>query len=171
MPLERKRRLGNPGKRALPKEGTITILPPAQVLDPTGELTGLELRERIASSPAQHWIAEQDKLGLLELMCQAWDERIELKQAMVDAAERSLDYSDDERRRWTRYMRDETIRALRADVRRLEAQLTQWLSLLGLTPVDRTRMGVAEVGRQSRLEELKQRRDRQLGRGSRSRTG
>jgi P27 family predicted phage terminase small subunit len=36
-----------------------------------------------------------------------------------------------------------------------EAQITKWLSLLGLTPSDRGRLGVAEVKAQSALERIR----------------
>jgi len=46
-------------------------------------------------------------------------------------------------------------RALRA----LNSEISSALSLLGFTPTDRTRLGLAEVKRESRLEELQRRRD------------
>jgi len=36
-----------------------------------------------------------------------------------------------------------------------ETQLTKWMSLLGLTPSDRGRLGVAEVKAQSALERIR----------------
>jgi hypothetical protein len=45
----------------------------------------------------------------------------------------------------------------RKALRELDRQLVANLSLLGFTPTDRTRLGVAEVKRQSKLEELKSR--------------
>ena len=40
----------------------------------------------------------------------------------------------------------------------LEKQISSNLGLLGLTPTDRTRMGVAEVQKNNKLEEMLQRR-------------
>jgi hypothetical protein len=45
----------------------------------------------------------------------------------------------------------------RKALRELDKSITGNLSLLGFTPVDRTRMGVAEVKAMSKLEELKSR--------------
>jgi hypothetical protein len=45
----------------------------------------------------------------------------------------------------------------RRGLRELDKQLVNNLSLLGFSPTDRTRLGVAEVKRRSKLEELKQR--------------
>jgi hypothetical protein len=45
----------------------------------------------------------------------------------------------------------------RKALRELDRQLVANLSLLGFTPTDRTRLGVAEVKRQSKLAEFKAR--------------
>jgi hypothetical protein len=45
----------------------------------------------------------------------------------------------------------------RKALRDLDRQLVANLSLLGFTPTDRSRLGVAEVKRQSKLEELRSR--------------
>ena len=45
----------------------------------------------------------------------------------------------------------------RKALRDLDRQLVANLSLLGFSPVDRSRLGVAEVKRQSKLEELRNR--------------
>ncbi len=44
----------------------------------------------------------------------------------------------------------------------LEAQITKWLSLLGLTPSDRGRLGVAEVKAQTALERIRAERARRV---------
>ena len=46
----------------------------------------------------------------------------------------------------------------RKALRDLDTSIIRNLSLLGFTPVDRTRMGVAEVKARSKLEELRERR-------------
>ena len=47
---------------------------------------------------------------------------------------------------------------LRRGLRELDKQIVSNLSLLGFTPSDRTRLGVAEVKAQSKLEELMERK-------------
>jgi hypothetical protein len=47
---------------------------------------------------------------------------------------------------------------LRRGLRELDRQIVSNLSLLGFTPSDRSRLGVAEVKAKSRLEELMERR-------------
>jgi hypothetical protein len=44
-------------------------------------------------------------------------------------------------------------------LRELEKNITNSLSLLGFTPTDRSRLGVAEVKAKSKLEELRAKRD------------
>jgi hypothetical protein len=47
----------------------------------------------------------------------------------------------------------------RKALRELEKNITNSLSLLGFTPTDRSRLGVAEVKAKSKLEELRAKRD------------
>jgi hypothetical protein len=47
----------------------------------------------------------------------------------------------------------------RKALRELEKNIVNNLSLLGFTPADRSRMGVAEVKARSKLEELRAKRD------------
>lgn len=55
------------------------------------------------------------------------------------------------------YRRPETIA-----LDELEKRIAAWLAALGLTPADRSRLGVAEVKARSKLEAL---RDRRASRG------
>lgn len=48
--------------------------------------------------------------------------------------------------------------AMRRGLRELDKQIVSNLSLLGFTPSDRSRLGVAEVKAKSKLEELMERR-------------
>lgn len=47
----------------------------------------------------------------------------------------------------------------RSGLRELERQIISQLALLGFTPSDRARLGIAEVKKESKLEELMRRRD------------
>lgn len=80
------------------------------------------------------WISPNTDGELFLMTCEMIDERWNLRVKVMT--------SGDPRER----------RALR-DLDRL---IVSNLSLLGLTPADRTRLGVAEVKRVSKLEELKQ---------------
>jgi len=136
VPTERKRRTGNPGKRALPKVASVTMLPRVVgVPDPLRELgeQGSLMWARIWTTGAS-WIAPTD-VELVQLACELMDERVSLRAAVLAGSE------------W----RD------RVALRTLEGDLRHMLSALGLTPTDRSRLGVAEVRAQSVLEGLRER--------------
>jgi hypothetical protein len=143
-PVEDKRRRGNPGKHALP--APIIALAPVSRL-PAGRLpdSGEALIEQILDGPASTWIADPDRLALLQLLRDGWDERLRLREA--------IDNLGDE------WINGRYTPAVFLRLERVEKGLTTWLSLLGLTPSDRSRLGVAEVKARSRLEGLRARRD------------
>jgi len=133
-PTEQKRLLGNPGKRAIAPLGKVAVLPAAigtpEPPRPLGA-AGSELWERIWDR-AIHWISPTTDIELALMTCESVDERAALRfrvLAMNDPEERRL-------------------------LRSLDAQIIQSLSLLGFTPTDRTRLGVAEVRAQSAIESI-----------------
>ena len=139
-PLEQKKKLGNPGKRALPDDAALqklepasgTPTPPRPLLQP-----GLELWDRIWQTGAQ-WISPETDLEILIMTCELVDERWNLR---------------------IRVMQKDEPRTRRA-LRELDRQIVSNLSLLGLTPSDRSRLGVAEVKAKSKLQEMMERHDR-----------
>ncbi|MBM3659485.1 MAG: phage terminase small subunit P27 family [Actinobacteria bacterium] len=138
VPIEKKRARGNPGKRPLPDPATTPALPAVEVLpDPTRPLgpPGRELWDRAWTAGAA-WIARTD-LELLLMTCEQLDERVALRAHALQSP------GDLDRRR---------------ALRDLDKQIVGNLSLLGFTPTDRTRLGLAEVKRASKLEELRSRR-------------
>ena len=133
-PIEEKRRIGNPGGRALPKE--IAYVPggyiePARPL----EFAGRQLWEA-AMKTGENWIARNSDTQLLLLTCEQMDRRNDLMTKIIETDE------------WRLY------RALHD----LEKMITTNLSLLGFTPTDRSRLGIAEVKKASKLEELMSRK-------------
>jgi hypothetical protein len=135
-PLEQKRLTGNPGKRALPKEGELVVIPQVdnpQPLRPLGDV-GLAFWDE-AWNKGQLWLGRTDK-WLVQLTAEMLDEREELRQSVMDNAG-----SDDS---W----RD------RRQLRDLERSIISNLSLLAWTPVDRSRYGLAEVKAKSKLAEF-----------------
>lgn len=135
-PLEQKRLLGNPGKRALPQEGTLVLLPSSyEIPNPPRPLVteaGKEFWNKIWGM-GQTWLSPTTDSELLLITAELIDERWALRGQVL------------------KYNRPEERKALRD----LERQLINNLSLLGFTPTDRTRLGVAEVKRVSKLEELR----------------
>lgn len=138
-PLEQKRMLGNPGKRTLPKEGELIQLDPiAEVPAPPRPLGkyGLELWDRVWNMGST-WVSPTTDLELLLMTCEMIDERWNLRATV-------LRDGDPKQRRQLRY---------------IEQAIVSNLSLLGFSPSDRTRLGVAEVKAKSKLEELMARRN------------
>jgi len=136
-PTEQKRLTGNPGKRKLPNQNEIVLLPTAyDIPEPKRPLMapGLELWNSVWGM-AQTWLSPTTDSEILLMTCELMDERWNLR---------------------ARVMRDNRPEDRKA-MRELDRQLVANLSLLGFTPTDRTRLGVAEVKRQSKLEELRSR--------------
>jgi hypothetical protein len=139
-PIEQKRLTGNPGKRALPKEGSLVLLPSLyEVPEPPRPLVttaAKELWERTWSM-GQTWLSPSTDIELLLMTCEMIDERWNLRIKVLQ------DNRPEERR----------------GLRELDKQIVNNLSLLGFTPTDRSRLGVAEVKRVSKLEELRAKRE------------
>lgn len=135
-PVEQKRLLGNPGRRPLPDKASVVVLPGiTSNPEPTRPLGkyGRELWDRIWESGAV-WISPNSDLELLLITCELADERWNLRVKVMSEG------NPKDRR----------------SLRELERLLIGNLSLLGFTPTDRTRMGVAEVKRQTKLEALQE---------------
>jgi len=145
-PIEQKRMLGNPGKRALPDEDSVILLERAEERpEPTRPLLkyGQELWDRIWGMGAT-WVSDKTDIELLMMTCEMIDERWNLRVKVMQ--------NDDPR--------------MRRGLRELDRQIVSNLSLLGFTPSDRARLGVAEIKAKSKLEELMERRMlREEGRG------
>jgi hypothetical protein len=148
-PIEQKRLLGNPGKRAMPDENSVVLLQQVeQTPEPPRPLLkyGNDLWERVWSMGAT-WVSDKTDLELLTMTCEMVDERWNLRVKVMQS--------------------DDT--AMRRGLRELDRQIVSNLSLLGFTPSDRSRLGVAEVKAKSKLEELMDRRatrSERLGDGS-----
>lgn len=137
-PLEQKLRAGNPGKRPLPDRATLTVLPAARGIPaparPLGS-AGRALWERVWNAGAT-WLAELVDAEHVLMLCEQADERAALRVTVL----RNGDWRD------------------RAALRALDAQVMSGLALLGFNPVDRSRLGVAEVKRVSAVEDFLARR-------------
>ena len=131
-PIEQKRLLGNPGKRPLPDQSTITLIPMAEVApEPTRPLLkyGKELWDKVWDTGI-NWISPNTDTELLLMTCEMIDERWNLRvQVMTN--------NDPKDRR---------------GLRELDKAIVSNLSLLGFSPSDRSRLGLAEVKKMSKLE-------------------
>ncbi len=131
--------LGNPGKRPLPKDSELQALPAAKdIPEPYRPLLkpGTELWNRCWSMGAT-WISPEADAEILLMTCEMVDERWNLRIKAMNNDDMSM--------------------GRRVD--RLTGLITQNLSLLGFTPTDRSKLGVARVKVESKLEELIARRN------------
>lgn len=139
MPVEQKLLLGNPGRRPIPDDSTMQLLPKAeeapQPIRPLEE-PGLAMWARVWDSGIG-WIYPDSDIEILQLTCELIDERVSLAQAL----------------------RGSTDPAERRSLRQLDAQIVSNLSLLGFTPTDRSRLGVARIQAESKLDKMRRRRD------------
>lgn len=149
-PTERKRRTGNPGKRALPDATNVVALPPVADdaparLGPAGRAVWDLVTEQCK------WLAETDRPTLV-MLCEKFDRRQDFM-VRLESSEPVL-FTD------KGYAYPNPLVGMLST---LETELAKLLSALGLTPTDRTRLGVAEVKKQSNLERLLQQRAERSG--------
>jgi hypothetical protein len=138
-PTELKRALGNPGKRALPDTKDIVALPAItqtpQATRPLGS-HGREFWDRVWQMGSS-WISSNTDYEAMLMTAEMIDERWNLR---------------------VKVMTDGQARDRRA-LRDLDRMIQSQLSLLGLTPADRSRLGVAEVKKMSKIAELRSMRN------------
>lgn len=137
-PIERKRALGNPGKRTLPSKSSVAALEPADgIPEPPRPLgsAGLQLWDRVWEA-ARNWISPKTDIEALLMVAEQVDERVALR---------------------FKVLRDGNLDDRRA-LRELDKQIMNGLSILGFTPTDRARLGLAEVKAASTLEKLRKSR-------------
>lgn len=149
-PTERKRRTGNPGKRALPDVSNVVALPPVEDTAPE-QLgpAGVAVWELVTEQCK--WLAETDRPTLI-LLCEKFDRRQDFL-ARLESSDPVL-FTD----KGYAY-----ANPLVGMLSTLEVELVKLLSALGLTPTDRSRLGVAEVKKESALEQMLARRQKRSG--------
>ena len=146
-PLERKRALGNPGKRSIPDQSkTLTLQ----------QLTPADQPDSLKASGSAFWLRSIEVAGgwlsgsdaqLLQLVAEALDRRTMIIETLNSDG-------------WTvqtdkGYPYKHPLAGMLTD---LEKQIGQWLAQLGMNPTDRSRLGVAEVKPKGTLELLRERK-------------
>lgn len=96
------------------------------------EESGLEFWDRVWNRGSL-WISHRTDIELVQMVCEQLDERDSLRSFVLE----NMDA-------WHE----------RAALRQLEKDIASNLSSLGFTPADRTKLGLAEVKTQSKLQEL-----------------
>ena len=137
-PIELQRKLGNPGKRALPKAGELMELSGGYV-EPFRplEFAGKQLWDSVFKH-GELWVSPRTDAHLLMLTCEQLDRREQIRSLLAETPE---------------------DRALNMTLNEIEKLIQGNLGQLGFSPAERTRLGLAEVKRQSKLEELMARRE------------
>lgn len=142
-PTEVKRKLGNPGRRALPDTDLVQYLPAAVVIpEPDRPLLryGREFWDKVWGAGLT-WVSPNTDAELLLMTCELVDERWNLRIKVMQNGE------------WRE----------RRALREIDGRIISNLSLLGFTPADRSRLGVAEVKAISKMEALKRRQAERNG--------
>jgi hypothetical protein len=138
-PTEVKRKLGNPGKRPLPDTTQVQLLEPiSRIPEPARPLLkyGREFWDKVWGSGLT-WISPNTDSEILLMTCELVDERWNLR---------------------VKVMQNHDWRERKA-LRELDSRIISNLSLLGFTPADRSRLGVAEVKAISKMDALKRRQE------------
>jgi hypothetical protein len=131
-PAELKRKLGAKGYTGV---STAVALPMvSDVPEPPRELgdAGLELWNRTWLTGFT-WLSVNTDIHLLAITCEQLDERVGLRELVLSSPDS-----------WRE----------RAALRELEKAIRSNLSLLGFTPTDRMKLGIAEVKTKSKLAEF-----------------
>ena len=136
-PAEVKRRLGAKGYQSASKPETPVLPMVADVPEPPRALgdAGLELWHRTWLR-GYSWLAVHTDIHLLVITCEQMDERIILRDLVLA---------------------DPFAWRERAALRELEKSIRSNLSLLGFTPTDRMKLGVAEIKAETKMEALRRR--------------
>ena len=140
-PSELKRKQGNPGKQKLPKLASVTALQPATAFAPAHlSEQSQQLWHKLRAEA--FWISNTDESNL-QFLCEKLDRRNEII-AKLQASDFVL-FTD------KGYAYANPLVGMLSTI---EVEITKLFSLLGLTPTDRTRLGVAEVKARSALDDL-----------------
>jgi P27 family predicted phage terminase small subunit len=140
-PTEQKRKTGNPGKRALPDLKNVIALPAIR-RDVPEHLSEAGQKMWVDIQAVAPWLANSDATILTEL-CEKMDKKYELREKL--AATDYVLFTD----KGYAY-----ANPLFGMLNTVEGDIVKLLSLLGLTPVDRSKLGVAEVTTKGKLAQL-----------------
>lgn len=160
-PTELKRRLGNPGKRALPapKSGEMTAAAAAQPPRPSGLKRHGKRAWDAYWQLGEAWLNPTTDVQILTRLCQAYDEREQLRAEVkryghLVAQVVEEDEVDDGPEKRVRRLYTLKINPAVAALRKLEELITRWEGLCGFTPSDRSRLGLAQMKARSALDEF-----------------
>jgi hypothetical protein len=136
-PAEVKRKLGAKGYKGSAPADVILLPAVSAIPEPLKPLSGsgLDLWDRTWER-GYTWISANTDIQLLQMTCEQLDERDVLRDYVLANVEA-----------WHE----------RSALRELEKSIRSNLSLLGFTPTDRMKLGVAEIKAESKMEQLRRR--------------
>lgn len=147
---------GSPMKPALMRQGhpraaaKVVALPPALDGPPAApkglKRAGKDAWARLWQAGAT-WLSAEGDLGIVTRLCEAYDEREELRK-IIKAEGRTARGS----------MGQLVTHPAVDQLRQLETLMTRYEQLCAMTPADRSRLGLSEVQRVSKLDEFLSRR-------------
>lgn len=154
-PIEVKRRLGNPGQRKLPKKSSTAALEPVGSTLPPVPMT-LQVHGRALWTAVwtggQAWLSPKVDFIRVETVCQLKDDAASYREYVVrlgPVLEEAL-ATPAGIVVGSRFVANPAVKMLRD----AEKQLDRELSALGFDPASRSKLGLAEVKKQSILETL-----------------
>lgn len=149
-PVEQKRLAGNPGKRPLP-EAIVALPVPMNSIPKTPrglKTTGRFVWKRLWTA-GRAWLSDSTDYDIVLRLAQAHDERDELRKVLEDEGRFAVGSQG-----------QPVSHPAVAQIRALEQLMTRYEGLCGLNPSDRSRLGLAEVTRVSKLDEFLSRKNR-----------
>jgi hypothetical protein len=131
QPIEKRMKLGNPGRRPLPAPAELPALT-SDYVEPVRPLgpSGAELWKRVFDKGGL-WVSNRTDAELLQITCEQLDRR-DLIVAAYDPSDRSLNMT----------------------LLEIEKAITANLGLLGFTPADRSKLGFTLAKTESKLQQL-----------------
>lgn len=148
-PIERKRATGNPGKRSLPKAtGELVAMPTRSPVPAHLGGEGAAMYSLLLAA-CEGWLGYADQVILLWL-CEGTDRRARLHQMVLEEGEVLYKSSAQIGGMPVAYSHPAV-----SHITSLEAQMAKWASSLGLGPVERSKLGLVEVKRVSKLDALR----------------
>jgi hypothetical protein len=144
VPIEEKRRRGTLRPDRLPNGEPLQLIQPEGLPVPPEGLSEKGLEFWGLAYSQGRWISHQTDRTLVTITAELIEEREQLRALVLATPE---DYR------------------LRSGLRELEKALTSNLGQMGFTPADRSRLGFAEVKKESKLEELMRRKEERRASG------
>ena len=141
IPIEQKRLRGTLRNDRLPNGQPATLVQPDGIPEPPRGLGEKGSEFWSLAHSVGHWISHTSDRQLVTMACEQIEEREQLRVLVLANPE-------DHR--------------LRAGLRDLEKALTTSLALMGFSPADRSRLGLVEVRKENKLEELMRRKEERM---------